>query len=140
MKVIIDANNLVLGRMASHAAKLALNGDEVVILNVEKAVISGSRKSVIEKFKRKLETRTLASQRKGPKHPRRPDTYVRRVIRGMLPWKKPKGTEAFRRVKVYMGVPDEFVGKQTEKVASADSSKLRCRFITVESLAKEVGG
>ncbi|MBS7655345.1 50S ribosomal protein L13 [Candidatus Bathyarchaeota archaeon] len=138
-KVFIDAEDAILGRLASKAAKLALEGKEVIIFNAEKAVISGKKKAIVNEVKRKLETRTLASVEKSPKHPRRPDLYVRRVIRGMLPWKKPKGKNAYKKVKVYIGIPEDFTGKLI-KIPEVDSSKLKCKKIKVEELSKEVGG
>jgi large subunit ribosomal protein L13 len=138
--VIIDASNLILGRVASFAAKRALQGEEVVVFNAENAVISGTKSNIVEEAMRRLKTRTLASQYKAPTHPRRPDTYVRRVIRGMLPRKKPKGRNALRRVKVYIGVPEEYRDKSTVKIPDAEASKLRCAYITVGELSEEIGG
>ncbi len=138
-KIFIDAENAILGRLASIAAKLALEGKEVIIFNAEKAVISGKKQAILNEVKRKLETRTLASVEKSPTHPRRPDIYVRRVIRGMLPWKKPKGKSAYKRVKVYIGIPENFNGKLI-KIPEADSSKLKCKKIKIEELCKEIGG
>jgi large subunit ribosomal protein L13 len=138
--VIIDASNLILGRVASFAAKRALQGEEVVVFNAENAVISGTKANIVEEAMRRLKTRTLASQYKAPTHPRRPDTYVRRVIRGMLPRKKPKGRNALRRVKVYIGVPEEYRDKSTVKIPDAEASKLRCAYITVGQLSEEIGG
>lgn len=103
---IIDASGHILGRLASNVAKSILTGEDIIVVNVEKAVISGSKKNIVEEFKIRLGTRTLGSQKKAPKHPRRPDTYVRKVVRGMLPWKKPRGKRAYKRLKVYIGVPE----------------------------------
>jgi large subunit ribosomal protein L13 len=138
--VIIDASNLVLGRLASFAAKHALQGDEVIVFNAENAVISGTKANIVEEAKRRLKTRTLASQWKAPTHPRRPDTYVRRVIRGMLPRRKPKGSAALKRVRVYIGTPEEYRDKSTVKIPEAEASKLRCPYITVGELSEEIGG
>ena len=138
--VIIDASNLILGRVASFAAKQALQGEEVVVFNAENAVISGTKANIVEEAMRRLKTRTLAAQYKAPTHPRRPDTYVRRVIRGMLPRKKPKGRTALKRVRVYIGVPEEYRDKSTVKIAGAEASKLRCAYITVGELSEEIGG
>ena len=104
--VVIDATDLILGRLASHVAKLILTGERVAVINAENTVISGSKKNTVEKFKKRLEMRTLGSQKKAPKHARRPDTYVRRVVRGMIPWKKANGKSAYRRLKVYVGSPE----------------------------------
>lgn len=137
---IIDATNLILGRMATHVARMALDGKRVVVLNAEKAVISGTKARVVARAKSKLKTRTLASQHKAPTHPRRPDNYVRRVVRGMLPWKKTRGKEAFRRVMVFIGTPSDYQGKLTVRIGDADASKLRVPYITVQQLAEEIGG
>jgi len=85
---IVDASNLILGRMASYVAKQALDGKSMVVINAERAVISGTKERVVARAKQKLKTRTLGNLEKSPTHPRKPDGYVRRVIRGMLPWKK----------------------------------------------------
>lgn len=137
---IVDATNLILGRMATHVARMALDGKRVVVLNAERAVISGTKARVVSRAKIKLKTRTLASQHKAPTHPRRPDNYVRRVVRGMLPWKKTKGKEAFRRVKVFIGTPSDYQGKSALTIRDADASKLRVPYVTVQQLAEEIGG
>ncbi len=114
---IVDASNLILGRMASYVAKKALEGNRIVVLNAERAVISGTKERVVARAKQKLKTRTLGNLEKSPTHPRKPDGYVRRVIRGMLPWKKPSGKQAFHRVKVYIGTPDEYrVARLSEEI------------------------
>lgn len=138
--VVLDAKNQILGRLASFAAKRALSGDMVVVLNAEKAVISGRRKSIVEEAKHILNTRTLGAQANAPVHERRPDLYFRRVVRGMLPWKKAKGRAAFHNVHVFMGVPEEFSGKSMMKVPGADASKLTSPYIALEDLATEIGG
>jgi large subunit ribosomal protein L13 len=138
--IVLDAKNQILGRLASFTAKRALSGDMVVVLNAEKAVISGRRNSIVDRAKRMLETRTLGAQANAPVHQRRPDLYLRRVVRGMLPWKKAKGRAAFHRVHVYMGVPEEFTGKAMVKIPGADASKLSSSYVTLEDLATEIGG
>ena len=137
--LLLDARNQILGRLASFAAKQALRGGTVIIVNAEKAVISGRRRNIIEEAKRRLRTRTLAAQSTAPVHQRRPDLYLRRVVRGMLPWKKAKGKAAFHRVKVFIGVPDEFASKTAVKVPGADASKLQSPYMTLGDLAKEIG-
>ena len=104
---VIDASGLILGRLSTIVAKKILNGEEVIIVNAEKAIISGKMKMLKERYQKRLSTRTLASQKKAPKHPRTPENYLRRTVRGMLPWKAPKGKSAYKRLKVYVGVPDD---------------------------------
>jgi large subunit ribosomal protein L13 len=137
--LLVDAKNQILGRLASFAAKHAIAGDTVIVLNAEKAVISGRRRNIVTEAKRRLQTRTLGTQTHAPVHQRRADLYVRRVVRGMLPWKKAKGRAAFHRVQVFVGIPEEFSGKASMKIPGADASKLLSPYITVEDLAREIG-
>ena len=137
---IVDASNLILGRMATYVAKKALEGNRVTVLNAEKAIISGTKYRVVARAKQKLKTRTLGNLDKGPTHPRKPDGYVRRVIRGMLPWKKTSGKEAFHRIHVHIGTPDEYKDKPMTTVPDANASKLRVPYITVAKLSEEIGG
>ena len=139
-ELLLDAKNQIMGRLASFVAKRAILGDTVIILNAEKAIISGRRSNIVEEAKHKLHTRTLGTQIHAPIHPRRPDLYLRRVVRGMLPWKEGKGRMAYHRVHVYMGVPEEYAGKETSKVPGADSSRLSSPFMSLEELATEIGG
>ena len=100
--MIINAENLILGRMASKIAKKALLGEKIDIINCEKAVIIGNKKDIQERYKKRREIRT---PRWGPHFPRHPEKFVKRAIRGMLPYKQEKGRKAFERVKCYQGVP-----------------------------------
>ncbi len=134
--IIIDAKGLILGRMASIIAKSLLQGESVIVLNAEKAAISGKRLQIVKERKTFLE---VGHPRKGPYHPRRPDRIVRRTIRGMLPWKKPKGRQAYKRLRVYLGAPKEFEGKETQTIIDARAEKLKSPYITVGELAKEIG-
>lgn len=138
--VFLDAKNQIMGRLASYIAKQALSGESVIVLNAERAVISGRRKNIVEEAKRRLKTRTLASQTTAPMHQRRPDLYFRRVVRGMLPWKKAKGKAAFHRVLVFIGTPEEYSKKTFTKVPGADASKLATAYVTLEDLATEMWG
>ena len=133
--VIIDAKGLILGRLASNVAKRLLDGESIIILNAEKAAISGKKQHIVTDAKTFLE---VGHPRKGPNHPRRPDKIVSRTIRGMLPRRKPKGIEAFKRLRVYLGVPVEFDGKNIQTVVEASTGKLKSPYITVGDLAKEI--
>ena len=134
---IIDAKGLILGRMASSVAKRLLQGETVIVVNAEKAAISGKRLQIVKAAKTFLE---VGHPRKGPFHQRRPDKIVRRTIRGMLPRQKPKGLQAFKRLRVYLGVPLEVEGKEIQTVLAANADKLKSPYITVGELAKEIGG
>ena len=133
---IINADGLIIGRMASIVAKRLLSGEQVIIVNAEKAMLSGKRKTKVMKAKEFLE---VGYPEKGPFHYRRPDRIVRRTVRGMLPFKQPKGKQAYKRLKVFIGIPAELKDQKMETLAHAQASKLTCPHLTVGEFAKEIG-
>jgi len=133
---IIDSDGLILGRMGSIIAKRLLKGEEIIIINAEKAVLSGKKKSKVQEAKKFLE---VGAPERGPFHYKRPDRIVRRTVRGMLPYRHPKGKQAYKRLKVFIGVPEELKNQKTETLESALAKKLTCPYFTVGELAKEVG-
>jgi len=135
-EIVIDATNLILGRMATVAAKHLLEGRSVTVVNSEKTVISGKRVSKVRDEKEKLK---IGHPRKGPYFPRQPDRYVKRVVRGMLPRKSAKGKEAYKRLRVFIGVPLEFKDTPFVTVSEASAAKLKCPTITVGELVSEIG-
>jgi large subunit ribosomal protein L13 len=136
---VYDAENMVVGRLGSKVAKAALLGEKVVLVNAEKAIITGDKRSVIERWKETFNIRTSYNPRKGPFHHRRPDKMVRRMLRGMLPWPTPRGKEAFKRIHVFIGVPEEY--SETDKIVleGAQYRSLTRKFITIEDLCAELG-
>lgn len=133
---IVDADGLILGRMASIVAKSLLNGNRVIILNAEKAIISGKKKSKVVETKEFLK---VGSPKKGPFHYRRPDRILRKTVKGMLPHRQPKGKNAYKRLKVFLGIPHEFESTQMITIKEAKASKLRGPYLTLGDLAKEIG-
>jgi large subunit ribosomal protein L13 len=101
MKVFYDADGAILGRLGSVVCKDLLKGKEVVVINCEKAIISGSKEDVLGSisWQRGLGARSM----KGPSMPRTPDRLLKRMIRGMLPWDRPKGRAAFDGLRCYVG-------------------------------------
>jgi large subunit ribosomal protein L13 len=134
--VIINGQGLILGRMCSKVAKRALNGEQIIIVNAEKAIISGKRKSKVAEAKEFLE---VGAPERGPFHSRRPDRIVRKAVRGMLPWRQPKGKAAYKRVKVFIGVPKDLENQNMEGDPQAQASKLRGPHFTVGELAEQIG-
>lgn len=134
--MIIDANELILGRLATFVAKKLLLGEEITIVNSENAVISGTRKKILNSYK---ERRERGHPYAGPFFPTQPHMLLKRTIRGMIPWGQSRGREAFKRVKCYNGVPKEFQGKQLETVAGANASKLpHYKFMKLSELSEEL--
>ena len=136
---IIDAEGAILGRLSSVVAKRLLNGETIELVNVEKIVISGKPESIIAQYKERLGIRSKYNPLRGPFHYRRPDRFVRRTIRGMLPYKKPRGRDAFHRLRCYISVPEEFEKAKVVKIAEADSTKLKVKRISVGELCQQLG-
>lgn len=132
---IIDANGLILGRLATHVAKRALEGDDVHIINAEKAIIAGSSKKAIQE--RYSFKRTVGTSRKGPFFPREPHLIVKRTCRGMMPYQKSDGRAAYKRIKAYIGVPKELVGKTATTVEDADRDPRT--YMTLAELSTRLG-
>jgi len=133
---IIDASGLILGRMASKVAKRLLTGELITIVNAEKATLSGKKLSRLKEANAFLK---IGHPKKGPFHPRRPDQIVRRSVKGMLPHRQPKGVDALRRLRVFLGVPHGLKTASLQTIPEAHVSKLRCSYITIEELAKLIG-
>jgi large subunit ribosomal protein L13 len=137
--MIIDATNMIAGRIASFAAKQALLGEKVDIINCEKAVISGRKEDVLHKYW--YRGRDMGGPVKGPFLSRMPDRFVRRIVRGMIPLDRTRGKEAYKRVMCYIGVPEEFKGKAVEKIKGADAKKLTTlKTVSVSEICKHMGG
>jgi large subunit ribosomal protein L13 len=133
---VVNAEGQIVGRMGSKIAKLLLKGEEVVILNAEKSVVSGKRKSKIAEAKEFLE---VGAPERGPFHYRRPDRYLRKTVRGMLPFKQPKGKNAYKRLKVFMGIPSDYKNQTMISFDDAISTDLKGPHFTLAEMAKEIG-
>lgn len=132
---VIDATDTILGRLATEVAKKVLNGEDIVIVNAEKAIISGRKKFIFNKY---LERRQRGTPQHGPFFPSRPDMIVRRAIRDMLSYKTERGRAAFKRVRVYISIPEEFKNYEFKKVGK-QVNELRCDFVYIEELSKFLG-
>jgi len=131
--MIIDAEGAILGRLASRVAKMILSGEEVIIVNAEKVVISGQPKSICDEYH---DRRARGSAHHGPFYPRYADRMLWRTIRGMIPYKKAKGRDALKRLKIYVGKPDRY--KDAQKIVKT-KDKLRCKSITLNDISKYLG-
>lgn len=135
--IVVDGTNKPLGRLAAFAAKKALEGETVVILNAEKIIISGNREDIFARWKRRVDLRSLGNPRiHSPKHPRTVIGIVKRAVRGMLPYRTKRGKDAYSRVRVYRGVPEEYKDVPLADVAF----KLPRKYVTVGELAAWLGG
>jgi len=128
----INAENQILGRLSSIVAKMILQGDQVYVFNAGKAVIVGNPKAVIEEYKAK---RARGDPYHGPFFPREPDRIFKRTVRGMIPHRTPKGSEAFKRLKVFNTIPSEFSGQEMTAVKGSEN-KGEVKSMTLEKLSE----
>jgi large subunit ribosomal protein L13 len=133
---IYDASGQILGRISTKIAKDLLKGETIKVVNCEKAVISGGPKNTKKHY---FEKRKRGDPHHGPFFPKTPKGIVRRAIRGMIPYHSPRGREAFKRLRVYIGIPEDLEKKEFIKIKEADVNKLRCKHITIEDLSLSLG-
>jgi large subunit ribosomal protein L13 len=130
--IIIDAENAVMGRVASYAAKQALQGNQVAVVNSEKALISGNNTNIIKEFK-EIRALNLNKPEKGPFISRVPEKIMKRCIRGMLPdYRVGRGNIAFHKIKTYSGMPEEFKKEKLIRLEAKNPKK----YMTIEELGK----
>ena len=135
--MIINAEDTILGRLASYAAKQALNGEKVEIVNCEKAVMTGTRENVFLKYKNRSSPTDVVHK---PIVYKMPDMLVRRTIRGMLPWKRDRGREAYKRIFCHTGLPESLKDKQMISLDNANISKLKnLKYVYIKEISKYLG-
>jgi large subunit ribosomal protein L13 len=120
--IYVDASEQIAGRMCSIVARELLAGKRVVVLNAEKALVSGKTQSVFRQWQT-----------------RRPDNILRRMVRGMVPKTKPSGKTAMSRLRVYMGVPEKYVGVKTRKFDDAMARRPIPQYVTIAQISKNIG-
>ena len=124
--VVIDATDVVLGRLASHAATLLRgkhkptfanhidSGDFVIIVNADKVALTG------QKLQKKLAYRHsgypggLKSVTYAELLEKNPIRAVEKAIRGMLP-KNSLGRQQLSKLKVYVGAEPPHAAQQPQQ-------------------------
>jgi large subunit ribosomal protein L13 len=113
---VIDATDVVLGRLASQAAILLRGkhkamfaphmdtGDFVVIVNAEKVAVSGTKRDNKFVYRHSGYPGGLKQRTVGEMIDKYPDRLVEKAIKGMLP-KNKLGRAMAKKLKVYAG-PD----------------------------------
>jgi large subunit ribosomal protein L13 len=102
-------------------------------------MISGKNRSIIYEYKQFLKISSILHPKHGPFHPRRPDTIISRMVRGMLPRDKPSGKEALSRLRVYIGIPKDVKPLGRIQIEKAKIRKSSALYTSVEELARNVG-
>jgi len=132
---IFDASGAIVGRLAAFVVKILRQGKAVAIINAEKAIISGNPKGIVERYFNKRQMQNKSNPEHSPKWPRRPDFMYKKILSGMIP-NKPSGRAAFRRLRIYVGIPKELASKPAKKYGV---KIVPVKFITLQDLCVELG-
>jgi large subunit ribosomal protein L13 len=118
---VIDVTGHVVGRLASVVAKRLLNGEEIVLVRAEAAILTGRRRTVLAEYAKKRGHGSTTSRMRGigPFYPRRPDMILRRTISRMLPYQQARGRDALKRLRVYMDLPAAYKDAPLEVIGVA---------------------
>ena len=112
--LVIDATDVVLGRLAVQAANLLRGktkptyapnvdgGDYVIIINADKVAISSTKRDRVKHYRHSGHPGGLKSRTLGEAMATRPDRVIEKAIVGMLP-KNKLGRAMSSKLKVYAG-------------------------------------
>ncbi len=139
LSIIVNGEGCIAGRVCSHVAKLLLKGYQVTIVNAEKVMVSGGRHKTINRFKEDLEISSATNPIHGPFHPRRPDRIMSKMVRGMVPKRKSSGMEAFKHLRVYIGIPPQLKDSKMELFEDSKIRKPASFYISIGEVAEEIG-
>ena len=137
--VHVDASGMIAGRLCSSVAKLLIEGNRVVVFNSEKTLLSGSRGNIMADWLARLELGSVVHPKHGPFHPRTPDGMLTRMIRGMVPRRKPSGLAALRRLRVYVGVPSAYASVKPTSFDNAKATKPIAYYVPLGEIAQRIG-
>ncbi|GAA2004387.1 50S ribosomal protein L13 [Nakamurella flavida] len=122
---VIDATDVVLGRLASHAAQLlrgkhkaiyaphADTGDFVVIINAEKVAVTGNKRDTKFLYRHSGYPGGLRRRSVGEMLDTKPETLVEKAVLGMLPHNS-LGRTVGRKLKVYAGPNHPHIAQQPQ--------------------------
>jgi len=122
---VVDANNKILGRLASEVAKRLRGkhkaeytphvdtGDYIVIINAEKIRVTGKKKSDKIYYRHTGYPGGLKTTTLGDLQNKSPEKVLEIAIKGMLP-RNPLGREMYRKLKVYAGTEHPHTAQQPQ--------------------------
>lgn len=133
--VVLDANDAIAGKLSAMAAKIALQGHKVQIINSEKAVMTGDKLFITKRYYAKREQKNHANPEESFKLPRRPDLFLKKIIKGMLPKHNKTGSDAEKRIICYYGNPQNLKAEAFKFTGS----KVKGNTVTLESICISLG-
>jgi large subunit ribosomal protein L13 len=131
---VIDAEDVVLGRLASNVATLLRGkhkptfaphidtGDFVVIINADKVVLTGNKREQSFAYRHSGYPGGLRKQSFGELLDTRPERLLEKVVKGMLP-KNKLGRAQGKKLKVYAGPDHPHAAQQPKPFEIAKVSR-----------------
>ena len=122
---VIDAENKVLGRVASEIARRLRGkhkpeytphvdtGDYIVVVNAAKVTVTGNKASKKKYYRHSGYPGGLKETTFGKLRDKAPEQAIELAVKGMLP-KGPLGREMFRKLKVYAGPEHKHAAQQPQ--------------------------
>lgn len=135
----VDATGQIAGRLCSNSAKRLLSGDRVIIVNAEKCLLSGQRSDVMNTWLEYLKIASVVHPKHGPFHDRTPNGMLTRMIRGMVPRRKPKGMAAMKRLRVYVGIPEKLEKMKFSGYEDSNATKPSAYYVQLGEIAHRIG-
>ncbi|MCJ7450748.1 MAG: 50S ribosomal protein L13 [Candidatus Nanohaloarchaeota archaeon QJJ-9] len=130
--MIVDAENHVLGRLATSLVEELKDGKEIDVINGEKAIVKGNPDDIIEKYQGKHDRGT---RHFGPYFPKDPEKIVKRTVRGMLPDNK-EGEKMLKKLKVHKDNPSNEEGEVFED--AREETLKGSNYMTIEQISKNL--
>lgn len=137
--MIINAEGLVVGRLASNIARKVIGKELVTIVNAEKAIVVGTKSSIMPKYQQRVNAAVKSNPHYGPKYDRIPSKMLKRSIKGMLPKKSKTNEKLLKQIKVYNKVPNTVNITKAETIEKIKYSQ-KGDFMYLHEIAKELGG
>jgi large subunit ribosomal protein L13 len=131
---VIDAEDVVLGRLASNVATLLRGkhkptfaphvdtGDFVIIVNAEKVVLTGNKRDQAFAYRHSGYPGGLRKQSFGELLETKPERLLEKVVKGMLP-KNKLGRAQGKKLKVYAGPDHPHAAQQPKPFEIAKVSR-----------------
>jgi large subunit ribosomal protein L13 len=125
---VIDATDVVLGRLATHVATLLRgkhkatfaphldNGDFVIVINADKVALTGNKRENKLAYRHSGYPGGLSSVSYGELLAKRPERAVEKAVRGMLPKNSLSRTQ-LSKLKVYAGSEHPHSAQQPQPFA-----------------------
>jgi len=137
MMIVIDGENCRLGRLGTFVASELKKGEQVKIINAEKIVITGDPVQIKQNYKALYDIKDISNPRKSPKMSKRPDLFVKRCIRGMVPHRTPKGAAQMRNLIALMG--SDYPELKKNAIKAGELTNTNVKTITILEICRYMG-